>query len=109
MSEMSKAVLQILKKCVLKTDVVVRGEQLPSAPSNLPITHITQPQFPLQTLRAQISQFTFQIPAFTHANRPIILQILGEEQSLLLKSLHLVLPNSFSLTASFQEQLLLTV
>lgn len=33
-----------------------------------------------------------------HANPPTILQTLGEKQSLLLKSLHLVLPNSFSLT-----------
>ena len=42
MFEMSNAVLQILKGCLLKIDAAVRWEQLSYATSNLAITQITQ-------------------------------------------------------------------
>lgn len=60
-------------KDVFWRQIAVRGEQLSHATSNLAVTYITQPQSPLQTQRAWILLFPLQIPAFVHANPPIIL------------------------------------
>lgn len=96
--------MQAFKRCHLVSDAAVQLEQVSQVTSNLTISRITHPQSPLQTQSAWIWPLPFKPLLSCMQTHPSFRKC--EEESLLLKSLHLVLPNSFSSTAPLQ--LLLT-